>query len=102
MVHHHVAVVVATVKDTTVVGAPVRGSHRSRERTLSGQMVHESSSVVVGKSLKAHCHHSGIRGCGIKLADVVGANSKERSVGVGKRLNGSHATTSASTLKWVG
>ena len=30
---HHVAVVVATVKDTTVVGAPVRGSHRSRERT---------------------------------------------------------------------
>ena len=23
-------------------------------------MVHESSSIIVGKSLEAHCHHSGI------------------------------------------
>merc|ERR1719234_2438775 len=115
VVHNHVAVVVTSIKDTAMVGAPVRRSHRYGGGTGSGQMVHESCSIVVGKSFEAHCHHSGVRGCGVKLADVVvtstsacirivvlSDNSKERSVCVGKRLNGTHATTSASTLKWVG
>merc|ERR1719234_2732017 len=115
MVHNHVAVVVASIKDTTMVGAPVRSSHRDGSGACSGKMVHESCSVVVGKSFKAHCHHSGVRGCGVKLANIVvtsastcirivvfGDNSKERSIGVGKRLNGTHAAASASTLRWVG
>merc|ERR1719184_498154 len=115
MIHHHVSVVVASVEDTAMVGAPVGGSHGGGKGTLSGQVVHESGSIIVGKSLEAHRHHSGVRGCGVKLADIVvaststcirivvfGDNSKERGVGVGKRLNGSHATAGASTLKWVG
>merc|ERR1719300_1177817 len=75
MVHHHVSVVVASVKDTTVVGAPVRGSHRGRKRTLSGEVVHESSSIIAGKSLEAHGHHNCVRGCCVKLADIVVAST---------------------------
>merc|ERR1719242_1577572 len=115
MVHHHVAVVVASIEDTTVVGAPVRGGHGGGEGALSGEMVHQSGGIIVGKSLEAHGHHSGVRGCCVKLADIVVAsastcigivvfcdNSEERCVGVGQRLNGSHTAAGASTLKWVG
>merc|ERR1719234_2021007 len=115
MVHNHVAVVVTSFKDTAMVGTPVRSGHRDGGRAGSGKMVHESCSIVVGKSFEAHCHHSGVRGCSVKLAHVVvtsastcirivvfSDNSKERSVGVSKGLNGSHAAASASTLKWVG
>ena len=28
--------------------------------TLSGKMVHESGGIIVGKSLEAHSHHSGV------------------------------------------
>merc|ERR1719237_2023011 len=72
MVHHHVAVVVASVEDPTVVGAPVGGSHGGGEGALSGKMVHESGGIIVGKSLE------------------------------GQSLNGSHAAAGASTLEWVG
>merc|ERR1719458_820928 len=75
MVHHHVAVVVASVEDTTVVGAPVRGGHRGGEGALSGEMVHLSGSIVVGKSVEAHRHHSGVRGCCVKLAHIVVASA---------------------------
>merc|ERR1712018_97333 len=114
MVHHHVPAVVAPVEDATVVGAPVRGSHRGGEWALSGKVVHESGGIVVGQSLEAHRHHSCIRGCRVKLANIVVAsastcigvvvfcdNSEERSVGVGQRLNGTHAAAGSSTLKWV-
>merc|ERR1719295_2475666 len=97
MVYNHVSVVVASVKDTPVVGAPVRGS------------------IIAGKSLEAHGHHNCVRGCCVKLADIVVAststcigivvfcdNSKERGVSVGKRLDGSHATAGTTALQWVG
>merc|ERR1711872_888897 len=114
VVDNHVRVVVTSIEDSTTVGAPVRGGHRGREGTPGGEVVHKGGGVVVGESFEAHGHHSGVRGGRVKLADIIVSsastcirivvfsdNSEERSVGVGQRLNGAHAATSASALKRV-
>merc|ERR1712240_172410 len=112
VIDHHVRVVVTAIEDSATVGAPVRGGHRGRKRTLGGEVVHEGGGVVVGESFEAHGHHSGVRGGRVKLAHIIVSsastcirivvfsdNSEERSIGVGQRL---HGATSASALKRVG
>ena len=77
-------------------------------------MIHDSQHIIVGQSFPTHGHHCGISLSGIELAHIViltkvtliwiillGYDSKERCINVGKRLNGTTATSSSSTFEGI-
>ena len=77
-------------------------------------MIHDSQHVIVRQSFPTHGHHRDISLSGIKLAHIViltkvtliwiillGYDSKERCINVGKRLNGTTATSSSSTFEGI-
>merc|ERR1719342_509012 len=114
MVDNNIRVIIATVKNSTKVETPVGGCHGCREWTLICQMIHDSQHIIVGQSFPTHGHHCGISLPGIELAHIViltkvtliwiillSDDSKERCINVGKRLNGTAATSSSSTFEGI-
>merc|ERR1719342_695111 len=109
MVDNNIGVIIASIKNSTKVETPVGGCHGCREWTLISQMIHDSQHIIMRQSFPTHGHH-----CGIELAHIIiltkvtliwiiilGNDSKERCINVGKRLNRTAATSSSSTFEGI-
>merc|ERR1719342_191427 len=114
MVDNNIRVIIASIKNSTKVETPVGGCHGCREWTLISQMIHDSQHIIMRQSFPTHGHNCGISLPGIELAHIViltkvtliwiillGYDSKERCINVGKRLNGTTATSSSSTFEGI-